>query len=237
MFELSEEVVAAFSMRRDRNMSLVYGDTSLSLDNRKNFLSALNIDYRDLVCAKQVHGSRIQYVREQDKGRGALSYDGAIAETDALLTDRKNLPLAIFTADCLSVFLYDPVTPAIGLVHAGWQGTKDQITAKALRQICSQFNSHPQDILVAFGPFIRSCCYEVKDEFKKFFSGGLIKKDERYYLDLESINRQQAQDGGVRPENIISCGICTACRNEDFFSYRKELTACGRMISVMMLKA
>lgn len=104
-------VIATFSRRIDGNMSLKYGETRDSLNNRKNFLQNLGIDYRNLVCAKQIHSSNIEYVTSQYIGKGALSYDTAIENTDALITDKKNIPLAIFTADCLSVFLYDPQNP------------------------------------------------------------------------------------------------------------------------------
>jgi len=107
-------LVHAFSSRYEGNMSLSYGDTRDSLNNRENFLAGLGINYKDLVCAQQVHGNQVLYVTEKDKGKGALDYHTAIADTDALVTDKKNLPLAVFTADCLSVFLYDPSTPAIG---------------------------------------------------------------------------------------------------------------------------
>ena len=116
--------ISAFSPYFFKNMSLFYGDTREALSNRKNFLNSLGIDYQYLVCAQQVHSSYVRYAREEDKGKGALSYDRAIADTDALITDRRNLPLAVFTADCLSVFLYDAVTPAVGLVHAGWRSSK-----------------------------------------------------------------------------------------------------------------
>jgi len=217
-------------------MSLSYGDTSLSLDNRKNFLQAQGIDYRDLVCAKQAHGSNIRYALERDKGCGAESYASAVADTDAFITDRKNLPLAIFTADCLSIFLFDPQTPAIGLVHAGWRGTREFIFAKTLQQMRRQFGTQSQNVEVSFGPLIRGCCYEVGGEFENIFSQGLSKQEERYFLDLAGINRAQAVDMGVETANIRDAGICTACRNEEFFSFRREAGSSGRMISVMMLR-
>lgn len=206
------------------------------MSNRKNFLSTLGIDYRDLVCAKQIHSNYARYVREEDRGKGALSYDSSIADTDALVTNKRNLPLAVFTADCLSIFLYDPATPAIGLIHAGWRSAKENITAKAIQLMQEKFNTKTLDLYVGFGPAIRDCCYEVSRDFNDFFPRDIIERDNRYYLDLLQINKRQVLDSGVKENNILDSKICTYCRNKEFFSHRKEGKACGRLISVMMLK-
>jgi hypothetical protein len=217
-------------------MSLNYGDTSRALENRRLFLEAAGINYRDLVCAKQVHGDEVKFVNHQDKGRGALSYDNAITDADAFITNEKNLPLAVFTADCLSIFLYDPKDSAIGLVHAGWRGTQKNITAKTIKLMQQKFNTNPQDLYASFSPAIRGCCYEVGEEFKGFFSSGVVERDNHYYLDLVGLNKKQILDLKMQEANISDCGICTYCRNREFFSYRKEGDSCGRMMSVIMLK-
>lgn len=217
-------------------MSLFYGDTRYSLRNRKIFLSSLGIDYQNLICAQQVHGNKVKYIIEKDKGLGALTNDTSIPDTDALITDRRNIALAILTADCLPVFLYDAKRAAIGLAHAGWRGSKEAIVAQTLKLMESELNSHIEDIHVGFGPAIRKCCYEVGEEFKDLFPGHLIERGKHYYLDLPEANKRQVLDSGVREENIFDSGVCTSCRNDDFFSYRKEGNSCGRMMSVMMLR-
>lgn len=230
------KVISAYSKRSCRNMSLFYGDTSDSLHNRKNFLQDLGIDYRDLVCAKQIHSGNIRYVKEIDKGRGSLLYEDSVPDTDAFITDRKLLPLAVFSADCLSIFLYDPRKPAIGLVHAGWGSTKEQIARRTIALMQEEFSSRPADLYAAFGPAIRSCCYEVGREFEDFFPGNVIKKDDSYYLDLVSANKKQLLDSGLSAERISDQQLCTSCSNEDFFSYRREGKDCGRIMSVAMLR-
>ena len=231
-----KNIICASSGRQAGNMSLRYGDTASSLDNRKSFLGSLGIDYKNLVCAKQIHGSRVRYVTALDKGKGALSYDTAITDTDALVTDEKNLPLAVFTADCLAVFLYDPKNCAIGLVHAGWRSTKEKICQKTINFMRQAFNSDPADLLVSFGPCIRSCCYEVAGEFSEFFPRTLIKKGNGYYFDLSAENQKQITASGVAGSHMFDSGICSSCRNNDFFSYRKEGASCGRSLSVIMLR-
>lgn len=231
-----EGVIWVFSSRSSGNMSLFYGDTDDALENRSVFMKRLGIDSRDLVSAKQVHGSNVRYAREEDRGCGALSYDTSIAGTDAFVTDIKGLPLAVFTADCLSVFIYDKSTPAVGLVHAGWRSTKEGISAKAIELMRRQFNTDVRNLYVSFGPAIRSCCYEVGEEVKSSFSFGLTEVNRRYYLDIAGINRKQILGAGIDETHIYDTGICTFCHNRDFFSYRKEGKESGRMISVIMLK-
>jgi hypothetical protein len=217
-------------------MSLHYADTKYSLENRKKFLNSLGVDYRSIVCAKQVHASQVRLVNKNDAGRGALSYDTAIPDTDSLVTNEKNLPLAVFTADCLSVFLYDSQRNCIGLIHAGWRSTKENILSKALEMMKNEFNTLAKDVYAGFGPAIRNCCYEVKDEFKDIFPSDLIDRNGSLFLDLVKINKRQLLDCGLKEANIFDSGICTSCHNEDCFSFRKEKGSCGRMMSVMMLK-
>lgn len=230
------DLVCAFSSRIHGNMSLFYVNTRESLNNRKIFLDNLGIDYRNLACAKQIHASRVRYVNEEDRGKGALSYEDSLADTDALITDKRNLPLAVFTADCLSVFLYDPKTAAIGLIHAGWRSSRERITTKAIKLMEQQFNTKAKDVHVGFGPSIRICCYGVKKEFNDLFPNELTERGGHYYLDLVKVNKQQVLDLGVKDEHIFDSGICTSCQNQDFFSYRKESNICGRIMSVVMLR-
>jgi hypothetical protein len=217
-------------------MSLYYGDTTEALDNRRNFLSGLGIDYRDLVCARQVHGSTVKYIFEENKGSGATSYGGSVADVDGFITDKKNLPLAIFTADCLSVFLYDPFVPAVGLVHCGWKSSKERIISKAVKLMQEKFNTKSDTLYAGFGSSIRGCCYEVSGDFKNYFSDGLIEKNGKLYLDLAQANKSELISLGLKETNIFPPQACTYCNNEEFYSFRKEGPACGRMMSVIMLK-
>jgi len=232
----ASRVVSSFSSRACGNMSLSYGDTSRALENRKNFLSSLNINYQDLVCARQAHGSNVEYVNAADQGKGSLVYDTAMPDTDGFITDIRNLALAIFTADCLSIFLYDPARPAVGLVHAGWRSSKENIVSRALELMASRFKTDVRELFVGFGPCIRDCCYAVSSEFKSHFPTGVVNRQGQLYLDLARVNKDQLLSLGVKKENIFDARLCTACESEDFFSFRKEGKNCGRMLSIIMLK-
>lgn len=228
-------VISSFSLRSNGNMSLCYGDTRDSISNRNNFLSALGIDYRGLICAKQSHESNIICVREADKGKGALSYESSIPDTDGLITERKNLPLAVFSADCPSIFLYDSTLKAIGLIHAGWRSTRGHIAGKAVKLMQREFNTNPEGLCAGFGPAIRKCCYEVSSDFSGPLDPGMIKRGSRYYFDLIGVNKKELLDSGIKEDNIFDTEICTSCRKDEFFSFRKEGKPCGRLMSVMML--
>ena len=216
-------------------MSLCFGDTRDSLENRGKFLTSLGIDYRNLITAKQVHGKNVEYVGQENIGNGALDYESSVMDTDGFITDQPGVPLAILTADCLSVFIYDPGKPAIAILHAGWRSTEQNISQEGVRAMQNKFDSQPKDLLVGFGPSIRSCCFQVEDDFKSNFAFGLLKRDNRVFMDIALINQRQLVDCGVREENIFDPAFCTFS-DDDFFSFRKEAQAAGRLISVMMLK-
>jgi len=228
--------VAAFSKRQDGNMSLCYGEASGVLENRKKFLGSIGINYKNLICANQVHEKNVRYVTEKDNGKGALNYKSSVADTDGFFTDKKGTPIAILTADCLSVFIYDPARPAIAILHAGWRSTEKNICEEGVKLMRQKFGSHPDRMLVGFGPSIRECCFEVEKDFKSNFPYGLIKRGNRVFMDIALINQQQLINCGVKEKNIFDPKICTFSDNDNFFSFRKEADKSGRMISVIMLR-
>ncbi|MDD4900089.1 MAG: peptidoglycan editing factor PgeF [Candidatus Omnitrophica bacterium] len=228
-------LICAFS-KQPQNMSLDYGDTGDSLSNRKLFLNSLGIDYRALVCAKQVHATAVRYVTKADRGKGALSASQAIADTDSLVTNEKNLPLAIFTADCLSVFIYDPKHSAIANTHAGWRSTHGKICVKTLGLMSEKFRTEPADVYIGFGPSIGKCCYRVGKEFSNYFPQSVRKENQNYFFDLAGENLRQLLETGVVLEKVSLSNICTSCKISEYFSFRKQGNACGRMMSVIMLK-
>jgi len=229
------DLVFAFS-QKPFNMSLSSVDPGKSLDNRRRFLQSLSIEHGSLVCGKQTHSANVRTVGLAEKGRGALEHLDALPDTDALITPCKGLPLSVFTADCLSIFLYSLAPAVMAVVHAGWKGTRQRIAAIAAKKMIDDFRVSPDKLNVAFGPCIRDCCYQVGAEFSKYFSSGLVKRGADYYLDLSGLNRRQLLESGIIPGNIYDSRICTSCRNTEFFSFRREGERAGRMMSVIMLK-
>lgn len=163
-----------------------------------------------------------------------VDYDLGPKIADAVVTNRAGILIGIQVADCVPVLLYDTKKHAVAAVHAGWRGTAAEILKKTISTMSSRFYSSPDDILIAVGPSIKSCCYEVGHEVaegvhKATGKGDYMKKKGgKYYLDLPSANRQQALAAGVPEENIWLSDECTFCMPDKYYSYRFAKGTTGR---------
>lgn len=252
-FEATGLVTHAFTTRLggfssppyDRlNLGLHVGDDpELVRQNRQRICHALGIDARRLVTAEQVHGDKVKVVTARDLGRGAFVYQEAIKATDALITKERKIPLSTYFADCVPLFILDPVTPAIGLSHAGWKGTVLKIGAKTIGRMAEEFGTQAKNCLVGIGPSIGPCCYEVDEAVVEklaanFSEPGLFLKPKgqgKWMLDLWQANAWVFKEMGVKEENITFSGYCTSCHAQLFFSYRAQGGRTGRMAAILML--
>ena len=222
--------VIAFVSDRAVDFALEKSDDIL-IHSQKGLLSSqCGMPVERLRNIKQVHGRRVIFL----SGKSSLNPKHQ-RKADGVLTVQRNVPLTVRTADCLSIFIYDKRHNAIGLVHAGWKGTRKRIVLCALDLMRTRWKTRPQDLRIAFGPSIKSCCYQVGKKFLKIFPDEIQHKNEGLYLDLPLANKRQLIQAGVAKQNIFDCGVCTHCDSR-CFSYRKEGVKAGRMISVMMLK-
>ncbi len=246
-FENVPRLCHGFSTRRDGSAASGFslGISHSSMDpteqineNRRRFLTALNLEQSQLVTLHQVHSNRV-YIIVDNRGEWNRS------EGDALATRMENRALAVQVADCLPVLIADPVKRAIAAVHSGWRGTLSRVLLQTILQMQRVFGSNPPDLLVALGPGIRACCFEVGSEVAALFeadypSSGLAvpvpARPGKYLLDLCKALEIQLELAGVRPENRHDLGACTCCNPETFFSYRAEGPAAGRMMAVIGLK-
>jgi polyphenol oxidase len=193
----------------------------------------LGINWRNLVGISQVHGCNVVKVDKRHRGKGVLRRSTAIQDTDAVFTDAKGLPIAILTADCLPLFLFDTKKRIGALAHAGWRGVQQNIIPKTLKKMRENFKTDVSDVVSVFGPAIGSCCYEVGKEFLKYFPGKLKRRQGKLYFSLAEEAFLQLKDSGVKSRNIYDTGICTSCMNHEFFSYRREDKSSGRSMSVL----
>lgn len=236
-----DQVVLGFSARDSGNMALHIGDDpNKVIVRRETWLKALDLSLERLVCGVQVHGTRVASIKATAAGSGAFSIDEAIPETDALITNQPGIILATFTADCIPIFIYDPVTPAIGIVHAGWRGTIDGIAATAVERMGDEFGVIPGDCLVAMGPSICSACFRVDRQLAKRFANvhsRVVTEDEAgFRVDLQTFNSLNLIGIGVCAEHIYKTQLCTNCQPDRFFSYRAEHGKTGRMMGIISLK-
>ena len=168
---------------------------------------------------KDVHNTLEEYLLNDE-----------IIDGDAIITNEKNVPLVILTADCVPVILVDTENKAVGLAHAGWRGTYGKICEETLKSMQENYNTNPENVIAIIGPSIGSCCYEVSydliDKFEKLLPNADEKiyeiRDEKYYLNLWEVNTQILKEFGVLKSNIINMNICTSCNCDRFFSYRKH---------------
>jgi len=227
------------------NTAFHVGDSAANvIANRALACDALGINAVDLVAGRQVHGDSVSVVGLEDIGRGAISDEGSLGDTDALITGDKGVPLSSYYADCVPIFLLDPVKGVAALAHAGWKGTLFQIGRKTVERMCQIFCSSPQYCLAGIGPSIGPCCYEVDEQVRALFINNLpdyndlflTKSPGKWYLDLWEANRRTLVNAGLLKENILTSSLCTSCHNDIFFSYRAQNGRAGRMASIIMLK-
>lgn len=153
---------------------------------------------------------------------------------DAVITNKKNILIGIQVADCVPILLYDVKKGIAGAIHAGWRGTASGILKKTIEVMTNRFYSSPADVLIAIGPSIRWCCYnvghEVIEAVEKVTGSKdyIIKKGEKYCLDLPTANKYQALSLGVLLQNIWISDECTFCLPEKYYSYRYAKGTTGR---------
>jgi polyphenol oxidase len=210
------------------------------LENRRRFTSLLEGEWKLAACW-QVHGRDVRVVR------AASEVESENERCDALATDLPGVLLGVKTADCVPVILGDSRAGACAAVHAGWRGTLARIVGQALATMRSEFGTRPEDVRAAVGPAALSCCYEVGPEvvadFRDAFAyaDSLFKPTEegRALVDLQRANLEQLVESGVAAERVHLLPLCTMCRPEDFFSYRRDRKIhgrTGRLMSVIGLR-
>jgi YfiH family protein len=181
------------------------GEASLApTGSRHAFACALGLDPDRLAVAGAVHGAEVARV-----DAGART----IPNVDALVTDRRGLPLLVTCADCYPLILFDPRRRALALVHAGWRGTAAGIAGEAVRALSAEYGSRARDLVAGLGPGICAGCYEVTGEVAGRFDGRFLEPSsrggDRYQLDLAAANRAQLEEAGVTAGRIHEHGACT----------------------------
>jgi YfiH family protein len=224
--------VALISDASDGDCAFKGSAPALASQHRERICELCAIDPRHLVCAQQAHECAIAWAQERDRGRHWGGFLEPFPETDAILTDVRGLPLAIFVADCVPVFLYDEHNHIGGLVHAGREGTLSRITEKAVAAMRERRNSNPADVHALIGPSAGPCCYQVSEEMAASFADAGFPLEGRH-LDLWKANALQLRASGVLQSHITLDETCTICTTT-YFSHRRQPNG-ARNMALMML--
>jgi len=211
--------------------------------NYKILADAIGIGIENFVIQYQCHSMNIKVVDETYKCKDILKIENKLIDNDAMITNKKNVCLLVFGADCVPVILYDTVKNAIGVCHAGWKGTINKIVNKTIEKMRIEYNSDAENIIAGIGPSIGPCCYEIKDdvinEIQKVYSFNnniLINNKHNTYLDLWKANKVNLLEAGVKENNISVSELCTYCKHDLFFSHRHSKGITGRFASGIMLQ-
>lgn len=244
------------------NLSFSRGDSEEAVrENFRRLAEELGTEENCFVFTDQTHTTNVRVVTEADAGKG-LTRPKDYHDVDGLVTDVPGIVLSVFTADCVPVFLADPVRRAIGLVHSGWRGTAGRIAEKAIRLMSGHYGTDPADLICAVAPSICQECYEISRDvaevFGKAFSGHEteilttplqtdIKNDpvtkylasghseDKFHLDLWQANRIVLEEAGVLPSHITVTDICTCCNPGLLFSHRASHGKRGNLGAFLMI--
>lgn len=207
------------------NLSQNRGDpTENVVENFRRVGAVLGFAPEDVVNARQIHSDLVVKVGKDD--RGNLTVAGVSPVCDALITADAGIALYVSTADCTPILLHDPITGAVGAVHAGWRGTAAAIAGKTVEAMAAHFGTDPKNICASIGPNAGVCHFETDadvpnamlEAFGEDVKAYIHPKNNKYYVNIKEINALVLRRAGV--ENITVSEACTMCRPDLFWSHR-----------------
>jgi len=216
--------------------STVGDDPERVRENRRLALAALDCSPQSVFDAWQVHGTEVAVAK------APRAPETPHPKADIILTERPGVTLMMRFADCVPIFLYDPVRNVVGIAHAGWMGTVRGTVRTAVEAMQNRFHSIPADIHAAIGPSIGPDHYEVgpdvagqvRQAFGPDAEDLLVERNGSIYFDLWKANTGLLEKAGVR--QIENADLCTICCNEDWYSHRAEKGRTGRFGAIIALK-
>ena len=227
------------------NANPFYGDTSEHVDQcQQELCDSLGITSEKLIIPRQVHGTKVLDIKEENADLQSLE------GIDALISKERGICLCVSTADCVPVFFHDIFHDAIGIAHAGWRGTVQQIVARTLDEMHHAFHTRATDINCVIGPSIGPEAFEVGDEVYEAFADADFPMEriafqrpsssrpgrQQWHIDLWEANSWLLTEYGIPPANIHICGVCTHTHHQRFFSARRLGINSGRITNGIMIK-
>ena len=225
-------IVHAFSTRRAEHNNFTLGPAADPLVqlNRARFLSAAGAPGWPLQKLNQVHSA---IVRDMDDTWAA----NEPVEGDAAVTEVRGALLGVQTADCVPILIADKEGRAVAAVHAGWRGTANRIVQATVRRMVEKFGVNTGDLVAVIGPHNAVCCYEVGEDVVSAISIPDIFEYRpewpKPHLNQALANQRQLVEAGLPENQVVVSNLCTQCRADLFFSYRREGKRVGRLLSII----
>lgn len=225
------ENVTAFFTTRDLPLKAAEREDLIDEveQNKKLVCEGFAIPEENLFIPVQTHSDNVEVIDVNKK---------VYPDCDALVTNKKNVAIALNFADCVPIIFYDSEKEVIGVAHAGWRGTVAKIGPKTVQKMSDEFGSNPEDIIALIGPSIGKCCFEVKEDVLNKISESVSNQTgdaiSGMFADLKLINKIQLLATGLK--KIYLSEYCTSCQSGLFFSYRKENGNTARHSAVIMMK-
>ncbi|WP_033829295.1 peptidoglycan editing factor PgeF [Bacillus andreraoultii] len=251
--KINPQVVAGFTTKNGGTSSEPYESNNFGfhvgdqqekvVQNRKRLAQKINFPLENWVSCEQTHGINIYQVTERDKGKGSSLYSDSIKDCDGIFTDQNHILLTLMYADCVPIFFLAPENN-IGIVHAGWKGTVNNIVRSFIEQ-WRKSGIRKETIHVTIGPSICNKCYIVDNKVIKEVQKLPIDnaqscyeqiEENQYRIDLKELNRLLLLKEGIKQENILVTSLCSSCNDTHFFSHRRDHGRTGRMMGFIGIR-
>jgi YfiH family protein len=227
-------IVHGFSTRRAEHNSFTLGpfgsENPAVQMNRARFLAAVGMTGWPLLKVKQFHSNVVHDFRDTLAAGQPVNGDGAV-------TAIAGAALGVQAADCVPILIADQKGHVVSAVHAGWRGTTGRIAEVAVRGIVNGYAVPARDLIAVIGPHNAVCCYEVGEEVVAAINDpdAIVRKPEwkRAHLNQAQANKNQLIRAGIPQEQVFVSTLCTQCRGDLFYSYRREGERTGRLLSVI----
>jgi polyphenol oxidase len=229
-------VAHAFSTRRAEHTNLTLGPTSSDNPmipiNRSRFLAAAGVPGWPVLKLKQTHSGIVRDMTDTWPSNEPLEGDSAV-------TAVRGAVLAIQTADCVPILIADREARVVAAVHAGWRGTAQRIAHSTVKFISEKYRISPLELTAVIGPHNAVCCYEVGDDVIEAINdpSAFVRQSDggKPHFNQALANQRQLIEAGIPENQIVTSNLCTQCRADLFFSYRREGKHAGRLLSIIGL--
>lgn len=252
LLEYRDIINHAYGIGLDRNFrtskSVEEKNYNKSVNDYKELCTAIGINYINCVKPCQCHTNNVKNVTKKiNKDKPDFSEE-EYANTDGLITNKKNIAVATTNADCILLLFFDPVQKVIANVHSGWKGTLQRISTETIKQMKNNYNCNPQDIICCICPSIRKCHFKVYSDVQQPYYNEFknlkeidelivpIPGEDRWSIDTVEINKIILKEAGLRKENIIDSNICSVCNSDLIHSFRVEKEGYGLNSAIIELK-